>query len=56
MSDARSALGSPCSPPVLEATRLHELLAHIRRLAVDQPLLEDRIGELSSLLEDMLAA
>ncbi|MEA2616413.1 MAG: hypothetical protein QOE72_2196 [Chloroflexota bacterium] len=54
MTEALSALGSPQCGSVRDATRVFQLLEAIRRLAVDQPLLEDRIGELSSLLSEML--
>jgi hypothetical protein len=49
-----SALGSPPCESAPNAARVLELLATIRRLAVDQPLLEYRLGELSSLLDEML--
>ena len=53
MTEALTALGSPCAT-VPDAARVQQLLAVIRRLAVDQPQLESRIGELSSLLQQML--
>jgi hypothetical protein len=54
VSEALSALGSPPCGSVRDAARVHQLLEVIRRLAVDQPLLEHRIGELRSLLDEML--
>jgi hypothetical protein len=54
VTDALSALGSPPCGSVRDAARVFQLLDVIRRLAVDQPLLEYRIGELSSLLSEML--
>jgi hypothetical protein len=49
-----SALSSPTCGSARNAARVQELLASIRRLAVDQPLLEYRLSELSSLLSEML--
>ena len=40
--------------PARDTARVNELLAALRRLAVDQPMLELRLGELSSLLDEML--
>ncbi|MDB5064427.1 MAG: hypothetical protein JWM18_861 [Chloroflexi bacterium] len=54
MTEALSALGSPQCGSVRDAARVYQLLEVIRRLAVDQPLLEYRIGELSSLLDELL--
>jgi len=54
MTEAIFALGSLSGERARDTARLYELLAALRRLAVDQPLLELRLGELSSLLDDML--
>jgi hypothetical protein len=54
VTETLSALSSPPCGSAPNAARVHELLASIRRLAVDQPLLEHRLGELSSLLDEML--
>ena len=54
MTEAIFALGSPPGAPAHDAARVHDLLACLRRLAVDQPMLELRLGELSSLLDEML--
>jgi hypothetical protein len=54
VTESHLALVSPPCGSAPDATRVHELLASIRRLAVDQPLLEIRLGELSSLLNEML--
>lgn len=54
MTEAIFALGSPPGAPAHDTARVHELLAALRRLAVDQPMLELRLGELSSLLDEML--
>jgi hypothetical protein len=54
MTEAIFALGSPPGAPAHDTARVYELLAALRRLAVDQPLLELRLGELSSLLTEML--
>jgi hypothetical protein len=44
----------PHCDSVRDTTHVRELLASIRRLAVDQPLLEHRLGELSSALTQVL--
>ena len=54
MTEAIFALGSPPGERAHDTLRVYELLAALRRLAVDQPLLELRLGELSSLLEEVL--
>ena len=54
MTETLSVLSSPTCGSAPDAARVQELLASIRRLAVDQPLLELRLGELSSLLDEML--
>ena len=54
MTEALTALGSPPYWSVHDTARVHQLLDVIRRLAVDQPVLEVRIGELSSLLDKIL--
>lgn len=54
MTEAIFALGSLSGERTHDTARVHELLAALRRLAVDQPLLELRLGELSSLLDEML--
>ena len=55
MTDAISVNGSPAGGRAHNAARLYELLATLRRLAVDQPLLELHLGELSALLDEVLA-
>ena len=54
MTNSILALGSPRGEQARDTARVYELLAALRRLAVDQPLLELRLGELSSLLDEML--
>jgi hypothetical protein len=54
VTETLSVLSSPTCGSAPDAARVQELLASIRRLAVDQPLLELRLGELSSLLDEML--
>jgi hypothetical protein len=54
LTDTLSVLSSQPYGSAPNAARVQELLASIRRLAVDQPLLELRLGELSSLLDEML--
>ena len=54
MTEAIFALGSPPGAAARDTARVNELLAALRRLAVDQPMLELRLGELSSLLDEML--
>jgi hypothetical protein len=54
VTEALSAMESPQCGSVRDAARVYQLLEVIRRLAVDQPMLEYRIGELSSLLDEML--
>ena len=54
MTEAIFALGSPPGERAHDTLRVYELLAALRRLAVDQPLLELRLCELSSLLEEVL--
>jgi hypothetical protein len=54
MTEAIFALGSVSGERARDTARLYELLAALRRLAVDQPLLELRLGELASLLDEML--
>ncbi|HEX3607110.1 MAG TPA: hypothetical protein VH134_14400 [Candidatus Dormibacteraeota bacterium] len=54
MTEALSALGGPIMATPYDAARIQRLLADLRRLAVDQPVLEDRIVELSSLLSELM--
>lgn len=54
MTEAVSDLGSPPCATARDTARVHQLLDLIRRLAVDQPMLERRIGELGALLDEML--
>jgi hypothetical protein len=54
VTEALSALGGPIMATTYDAARIHRLLADLRRLAVDQPVLEDRIVELSSLLSELM--
>jgi hypothetical protein len=54
MTEAIFALDSPLGERTHDTARVHELLAALRRLAVDQPMLELRLGELTSLLDEML--
>jgi hypothetical protein len=49
-----SALGGPTGASQIDTARVQRLLADILRLAVDQPVLENRIGELTSLLDQLL--
>ncbi len=55
MTEALFAPGTPHYASERDAARVYQLLEVIRRLAVDQPLLEYRIGELSSLLDELLS-
>ena len=54
MTEAIFALDSPPGERARDTARVYALLAALRRLAVDQPLLELRLGELTSLLGEML--
>jgi hypothetical protein len=55
MTQAFPTLDTTAIAALEGAARVHHLLAVIRRLAVDQPVLERRIGELSVLLDEMLS-
>ncbi len=54
MTEVLYVLPDPIGGQMHDTERVQELLAVIMRLAVDQPQLQHRIGELSSLLSEML--